>query len=589
MTNSLLFFDPVFPLWVIIVLVAALSLFFIWKEIGRKQRFLALRLTAHALMAIALLGVLLRPGLVTEKRSSGIALLTPNYAAAQVDSLLQVYTDLRLIHTSGTAPYRKSELLKSYYDLRDISHEIHFVVGEGVPDYALDIFEIKKFRFLPTNQSAGITQVHVPSKIEVNQPVFVHGQAKANESSTITLLGPGGKEDSIRLKGNAIQEFTLKFKPKKTGLFVYTIQYKDQSGIKAEQLPIEVREETKLNILLLQKFPSFEVRQLKNFLIEKGHQLALRYQVSKNNYRFEFANMASLRLSPIASTTLQQFDLVITDSEALELLSASEKNALENEIRNGLGILIIPHQASEKDKVRERFLPIEMKRSLKDTTQLTFRSKQYLLPVVALQINEEPGLYTISKNKNRAFSAYTYVGFGKSGIQLLQETYRIALEGNVDDYASLWSPLVEKIARSKTQKFKINVTTSFPFYPDEPLKLEVISTVDEFPELFNDEIKMPLTEDVAIDNLWIGKTWAGEPGWHTLSADSSFCNYFVSKPGAWKSLRIANQLKNNGIQAHTGLGESSAKILDQREKIPVALFFFIFLIASGFLWLAPKL
>jgi hypothetical protein len=587
MSNQALYFTPVFPLWLILLSVAVLFGFFIWKELRRKQKYPGLRLAAQFIVLIAILGIMLRPGFVSEKKSTGILILTPGYSQSIIDSLVSTQSDLRLIHTTGTEPYRKSQILASYFDLSALSSEIHFIAGEGLPEYALELIDPKKFQFIPGPAPTGITHVHMPENIKVNQPAVIEGTFISAIETTLILAGPGGKEDSVSVKANSTTTFSLTAKPKQAGKFIYTLTYQHSSGVITEQLPLEIKEEQKLTILLLQKFPDFEIRQVKNFLAEKGHKLVLRYQVSKNNYRFEYANTAPIRIAQLTPALLQTFDLIMTDNDALEALNTAEKNILETSIQNGLGIILFPG-SEEKDKSRDRFTSMEMKRSLKDTVQLNL-NKQYTLPVVPLQIVEKRSVFPVTKNSSRIFSGYTYVGQGKAGVQLLRETYRLALEGNIDGYTSLWSPLLEKVARSKNDKFKIKLRDNLPYYPDEPLNLEVIATTNEHPTLTDDQTILPMTEHVTIDNTWLGKTWAGQPGWHQLSADGSALNYYVSEPQSWKSLRVANQIQANKIASISSTETVQSKAIEQQNPIPVLIFYLMFLLASGFLWLAPKI
>jgi hypothetical protein len=324
-------------------------------------------------------------------------------------------------------------------------------------------------------------------------------------------------------------------------------------------------------------------------MAEQGHRLALRYQVSKSNYRFEFANLPSLRLAPVTSSLLESFDLVVLDDDALETLATTEKNILEESIHQGLGMILLSNRTSEKDRLRDRFLPLELRKTLKDTAQLSFSTRRYTLPVLTLQTTENPAVYPVLKNGSRVLSAYTYAGFGKVGFQFLQETYRIALEGNTADYASIWSPLLEKIARQKNERFKIQPQHAFPVYPDETLHVEIISNVEEHPALKNDQANVPLTEHVMIDNTWLGKVWAGNPGWHRFSVDSTTAYYFVSESSAWRSLQTANQIRENEKVTVHVTKVSQPEIIGHRKVISNLIFYLIFLFASGFLWLAPKI
>jgi hypothetical protein len=588
MNDSLFFVNPAFEGWLIAVLVVPLFTFLIWKEVKRNHKFLLYRVIAQGLVLISILGLLLKPGYVQEINSAGYILLTQSYKETEVDSLLSKQPGLGILHLPQVGPYRDSRPLASYQDLADFDNEILFVIGEGIPRYALDLMDVKKFKFIGSQKPIGIVQLDLQEHFSAHQVNRISGLVNSRGDAMLTLIGPGGEEDSVVVKKNGIESFSLKFKPKHPGLFTYTLQYKDDSGIQSEQFPVIVPEEHKLDILFLQKFPSFEIRQLKNFLAENGHRLALRYQVSKNNYRVEFANVQSIRTSPLTTSILREFDLVVVDGDGLESLNASEKNILEESVHEGLGLIILANTTIENDKLRQRFLPIEMKRSVKDTVFMTLSSRPYMLPVLTLQVIENASVYPVTKKGDRILSAYCYKGFGKTGMQLLRETYRIALEGNIDGYAGIWSPLIEKTARKKDEQVKIKINNSFPVYQDEPVVVEIISS-GESVAAKNDREAIPLIEHVAIDNLWWGKTWAGTPGWHRLSVDSTLLHYFVSDSLAWRALRVNNQLKENYLASTKASASARPDIFYQRKSISTMIFYMLFLVAAGFLWLAPKI
>ncbi len=82
-----MFVNPLIPFWLITPIVTLLIIFLVWQESKKPYRFRILRIIAVILMMLALTGLLFKPGYQT-KKSSNIILLTPNYSAKQVDSIL---------------------------------------------------------------------------------------------------------------------------------------------------------------------------------------------------------------------------------------------------------------------------------------------------------------------------------------------------------------------------------------------------------------------------------------------------------------------------------------------------------------------
>jgi hypothetical protein len=173
---------------------------------------------------------------------------------------------------------------------------------------------------------------------------------------------------------------------------------------------------------------------------------------------------------------------------------------------------------------------------------------------------------------------------------MVTETYRFLIEGNPDVYSALWSDLLEKTSRIQQHPFRIRILTPDPIYANEPVDIEVTSAPDA-PTLIADSINIPLTEDVLVDNRWLGRMWFSSTGWNSLMVqqDSTERSLYVHEPEDWKSLRGSRQLHENVIrQGSSERGTEEEKTI-RNEPVSPLIFFIVFLISAGFLWLSPKL
>jgi hypothetical protein len=472
-------------------------------------------------------------------------------------------------------------VVNSYQNLAD--ENIKYILGEGLPNFALDLISSSGFTFFPCKTPQGIIELTV-QKIFSNRRNSISGVFNSSQKTKLKLIGPGGAEDSAIIQ-NGTHAFTLYLRPKQSGLVLYNLISEDSAGKKlSERLPIEVEQEQRLRILFLQNFPSAEIRSLKNFLSEKGHSVAFRSQTSKNNFSEEFINTPRVRLNPSTPELLRLFDLLMIDSKTMDGLSKSEKSILEKSVFNGLGLIVSQDFKLQKTE----FYSIKGKMITNDTVHLSLANKKYVMSALPFEIAGSHSLESILKNNKRILAGYQFFGAGKIGFQLLQETYRLPLEGSHEDYALIWSPLIEKVARREKEKFHIKLNTDFPYYADEPVDFSVISSGQK-PEIYSDNEKIPLTEDIIIDDYWHGQTWCGKSGWHSLNAtDSVTVNYFIHEPTEWKSLRESNSIKDTSLAQSKSL-KSTAIHRKVTRQVSLLLFCVIFLVASGFLWLAPKI
>lgn len=571
-------FEPLFPFGLVLAFFFVVLSFLFWLELKKKQKLVTYRFVALLLMAISVIGLVLRPSFSSEQKQ-GVILLTRGYDKGKVDSVLKLTPDLKIVSTKSAEPFPKSQSLSASSLDRN---NIKYIFGEGLPEYSFEEFSHPSFDFLPAPFPEGIVELKVP-EVFSDRTNSLSGIFHAEHRTKLKLIGPTGPEDSTLLDKKK-NSFALSFIPKQPGLFIYYLVSENSLGQKtSERLPIEVNSATKLRVLLLQDFPSIEFRHLKSFLTESGHSLVVRTRVSKTNFIEEFINMPRSQVKNISAELLNSFDVLLADSKTIENLAVYEKSILAHAIQNGLGFMIVPYTPSREHE----FYSIVGKRISTDTARFRIRNKSYVLPALPLDIKVEYSVKSIFKNRKRILAGYRLLGAGKIGFQLLQETYRLRQEGNGSDYATMWSTLIEKISRRKTKNFELKLTAYFPYYMDEPIPFAVISS-GKTPELFADGIKIPLREDVIIDDYWHGKTWAGNPGWHQLRAtDSATLNYFVHQPSEWSSLRAAYSTKQTQIACDRP-SQKQAPFTEHR-LVPPLVFYIIFLFASGFLWLMPKI
>lgn len=579
MTDRWLIFKPAIQGYMIGIMLC-FAIIFVWFEYKKTTSFFIPRMLAVVLLLASLALIFMVPSYKT-LQSSTIILLTPAYDQATADSLLTVKPNAVLLHTENTKAYRNSKAINSPQQLS--RRNVSYILGQGLPAGALDLIEPGTYHFLPTAYPTGIIHLGISSSVYVNRNNVIEGvYHKAVQNEKIVLQGPGGREDSMVFSGKRFEQFKLAFLPKQSGNFLYTIIV----GNNRERFPVHVQDLRQLNILFIQEYPTFESRELKTFL-GRNHRLLLRYRLSRNKYRYEYVNRTSQTLQSLNRETLSSFDLLMIDTDALQTLSSAEVKTLQNEINNGLGILILFNDLPFAVNRVKTFLPLSFRKVNNDTAQFRIRTKKFTLPVWRVDPAADIALTSTLRNKNRILSGYCNVGLGKAGFQLLQQTYQLALKGDSASYSEIWSDLIGKTARSVPNTFSLQSDKMFPVFPDEPHYVKITSAGTR-PTLLNDNVRISLSEDIYIDDAWSGKLWFGTPGWHELKIpeDNTTLPYYVFKKGEWESLSIANQIEN------TFLNSNALPIEKEKRSayipVPQWIFYLLFLVSAGFLWLAPK-
>lgn len=570
---------PVSELATAFLILIFLGSFLLWMEWKRGGHFKALRVTSLLLVMIAVAGFLFRPHYKTS-RSDQVILLTPRYGSAHVDSLLTIYPELSLFHTPGTKPFKDSRALPYHGDLRN--RPVAFIVGQGLSAATLDAWELEGYQYISASYPYGITRLSFPEEIFARRKVSLEGVYHSAEKTMLYLEGPGGREDSTAILPTGNQHFTLSFVPKQPGNFLYALYAGDSLQ---GRLPVRVQKEKALHIFFVLHYPTFETRHLKNFLAE-DHRLMLRYQLSRNRYRYEFINRNADHEGALTKASLSEFDLIIIDSDALQSLSAYERKNLQSAIDEGLGMLALFN--SHPSGVNG-LSPLAFKRHRWDTAHVPFEGgRKHILPAwPAVEVSGDV-LRPVVTGSDRVLSGFRYKGMGKIGYQLLQETYRLALQGDSTDYRTLWGALLENTSRVRETDFAIHPKTPFPYFVDEPISVEIISS-GNIPSMSVNHISLPLKEDLLLDDVWEGTFWLDTEGWNrlVLESDSTRTDLFLSAPGEWSSLTVANTMDETRARAGESMIEK--KLRNVYEPVPAWIFFMIFLCGSGILWLTPRL
>lgn len=581
--NKVLLFHPLISPWFIILGALALLSGLWWLEWKRPANYLYARLIATAVLVIALAGVLLQPHWREEVTTDGVVVLTPRYDEALADSLRKSDEALRFLQTRDAKPFSNATTVSLYQLLRE--KNIRYVLGDGLPEYFGEA-QNHHHRFLKSKPPIGIIEWKQPEKFIVHRKQVVYGKINSEKPAQLILTGPGGVEDSVTVSGKGIQNFQFSITPKQEGRFVYSIRQKEGNTMEAYPFAVDVKTIEPLHILMVQRFPSAEMRYLKNFLITQGHRLAVRTQLSKNTFNYEYNGIDALKTERLTAALLQSFDVVILPSETFSELPLAELNALTASVENGLGIIKLM-DGSQK-KIRSS-LALAIQENAKDTVLLNLNGSTEILSVAPWSVKES--VEVICAVNGRTLSGFVEKGIGKSGFQFLQETYQLLLKGKEDSYSEIWSPLLERVARTKNQSHKIVIKNSFPIYPNEPIDLDVISAESQKPELEFNQAAIPLREDVVIDDYRHGKIWADTSGWHTLTiqSDSISKNIYVAPEDSWRSLRAMRLREVNERLATNSFVSAKHHTTHEERPVPPLLLFLLFLFAAGFLWLAPKL
>lgn len=532
-------------------------------------------------MAISsLVFIALKPAIYKEVREGNVLILTEDFKQDQLDSLKKVYRKIKIVD------YRNDEILPELKTSKQI-----FVLGRGISDSDLYQFEDLPVTYLSGDTLAGIVKRNYNHQSRVGNNLIVQGRfLKPKFGSQLILEDAGGTGiDSLVFTSEEKENFNLQTELKVFGNYVFNIAEKDSLGkvLSRDALPVKVANEEVLRILILNSYPTFEIKYLKNFLAESGHEVVVKNRITAGRFKFEFFNTENTRLGSLNEETLKDFDLLISDSGTLRNLSSSETSALQNSIREtGLGLFILG-EANTLNSLGD-FSVFELERVSGTETEIDN------LPEVSIakqpfQLKEAIGLEEIHSSNSSILSGYKRIGQGRIGTTLLENTWQLQLEGRQEAYQQIWSQLVEQISKRTSVAASWEARTDFAF-KDRAFEFKLRTSVENPRVRDENEHLIPLKQDLNNSELWTGKTYPQKTGWQKLKIEqdsTSVFNYFVHNAEDWQALQSYRTSEENKRFFQQEIVE------EKSVKMPIAVnplwFFGIFLISMGGLWLEPKL
>ena len=550
----------------------------VYKEYGntRKSVFY-LRVSIGLIAIFSLLAIALRPAYPNKKNSNKAIVITGGADKTQLDSLKKIYPKIT------TVDYKSGDFIKPKLE----GTAKVFLLGYGIEEYDLFQFENKDVVYLPSKLPPGIDKIKYSKTVFQGENVNIRAHFyKSKPGNKVYLEDFGGnKLDSAVIRDG---EFKLNAVTKLTGEFVYQLTVIDSIGeqVIQEPLPVKINAPKKLRILILNNFPNFETRYLKNFLAEEGHQITLRTQLTSNRFKYEYLNTKTQVFSGITEDSLKDFDVLVLDTPGFSQLSVNEKQILESAVKkDGLGIYVQQVEDNFKEKTFVNFvtqfdgLP-EMKWHNESQIEL------YKYPYIFQKTANTYSLLEIEDN----LAVYQYLGRGKVGSSVFKNTYQLLLKGNKPVYREIWTDIFKEIAKPSWESVNWQLVTDIGLV-NVPVDIRIKTALARPALTDNLEHHIALLQHADISDEYVARIYPEKEGWNhlKLSADDSILDFkfYVFKDDDWSTKRRSNLLKNSQSYFNNVAEAQEKELL--LKPINVYWFYFIFIGCVSFLWLHPKL
>lgn len=574
--DSSIEFTTAYPLWIVILGALLLWMGFLWKEWqGWADQCFWLHSLVSLLAVFALAAIALRPAL-SHKTEDAVVLQTDGYQESQLDSLMASKPGLEpLVYVPG------KDIREQVKDVSTV-----FVIGDGLASSDFGQIADKSVVLLPNKLPQGVQEVFYSNQLVAGDTLSLSGYYQnTGQNSTLVLTDDNATAlDSIVVRQAKKTGFQLKTVTKTAGNFVYRLLEKNGTGevLRQEPIPFRVHEPEKMRVVILNEFPSFETKYLKNFLAEEGHEVMVRSQITTKKYKFEYLNTSQMPLYRLREEVLANVDILLVDTETFLGFSRSAKGILDHAVKNGLGLFLQPS---------ERLLAASSNH-LSQMLSKVNGPKSATMGLLGSKVEKYP--FTIGRSTQATemqigtYGVVLQQGQGRMATTILRNTFQLKLKGESDTYRQIWTSLLESVAKPEQATIHFNDPTNFAFL-GRPFTIGLQS--QKSPKMqHGDGYLIAVSQHPENREQWSATTIPKKIGWNTVSVEQDSLatySYYVMEPNHWQTVqRFQRNRANRRFFANGNKVEAMNVVY---REIPLYWFFMLFLGCSAYLWLYPKL
>lgn len=419
---------------------------------------------------------------------------------------------------------------------------------------------------------------------------------RSKQPVTIYLSAFGNGIDTVTVAPLQEQTFHLQTTPKHIGRAVYSIIVLAQKDtLENNALPFEVLPTQPLRVLLLAATPNFEHKFLKNWLYENNYAVATRIMVSKAKYATSFLNTKSIALDNITTNTLNHFDVLIADDDALGGLNNSELAAIKTAIvQQGLGLMVQRDSSNNASKFYQQPFTINnTNNNEQKTLKLQFNNaKEQLTVTQPAYLQTGANTQTlVTDDSTKTIAAASILGMGKMVATTLNTTYSLVLQNKQASYYQLWSLLLQKAAKQTSEETSVTIKPNI-IRPYQQTTIQLESATQP-KGVTVQQTALALQQQVQLPYLWSASYWPKQSGWQHLETANGFSKYwYVFQPKDWAYVQATDNILATKTYAATHAQQSDKAIVvatKQTAVLPKVYSFLLFLLAMAALWLERKL
>lgn len=400
------------------------------------------------------------------------------------------------------------------------------VLGEGLPARDRDAVAAWPLQFQAPAPIPGLAGLSTPSPVAPGNAFEVEGQVVGWPRGRVELLDPAGNRvDAAPFDAHG--RFRLQGQARLAGQVLFSVRVLDAEGRERDRqpLPLHVVEPTPLRVWILAGAPQPEWKYLRRWAADAGVTLHTQIAVG-----------GGLQLGdapkPLDAATLAGFDLLWLDERAWSSLSASQRAAVREATRGGLGVLVRlagPLDNGARQALASFGLPLKGGNA---SAPVSWPVAEGETPVVLGRRDFAPDAALSVLARDAGGTPYAWwrgLGQGRIGVTTLTDSWQLPLAGESAAHGRLWSAMLATLARARTHGAAFDIPA--PAWAGERMVICGLAT--------NSQVRDPtgavhtLIRDPASGNC--AAYWPAQAGWHTLGEGENATPFYVRDPAQAKA------------------------------------------------------
>jgi hypothetical protein len=577
---------PIFT-WLACGLALIIFLAFAYAEyrqngVGRRA---GLRIFLLFLAIVALVGIALKP---VYRAAGGSTTIVLNGAGEEeLDSLLQAYPAARVL---SLQPHKNYPLLEgtSYLNRYASPGSRIILVGSGLPEQELEPLKNYQLSYVPAGIVTGVTELAHSHLLRPSDTVKVQGVWHAQAAADRLILSMGSISlDSVVTDRKAPSAFLLKAPAYFAGQNLYQLYWLSQQGdtLGKYPLPVQVSDPDVLRLALLTSYPEAESKYLKELLTQEGYKLHYSAQLAPGKSIKEWINLPR---QPILFNKrgLSEWDVLILSTGFYGELERNAQQELLGAIQEkGTGLLLYPDAETSQISLQDGYIQFAQQ-EVKDT--LVIDGMQ--VPLEYRPIRNLPAGWQVVVSGNRGVVAIgRRIGAGQVLVSGSVASYRLLLMGQTQAYAQFWHRLIADVLPLNAKENQWELPKSSAKHLPVTLGLYSSDSLPGLQILDPDQqhVQVPVWQSDEKPQYWQLKFWPEQAGWYTAITAGDTAVFRVDSTA---SSIIRSQRQQELVLLEANQGSMGAAATEHSKK-PVSpwLFYFLFIIGVGGLWLEKKL